>query len=241
MADIQNRDFQEEGSATPDSKTEPENGRPTRKKKKKKRGCGFFILMLLLCAGLAAGLQASGSVDLRPAVYPLVPKIPKVGPGLAELLGVPAVYSLSAEERRRIELDEMELRLAAEARSLDERARNLDVLSSDLSAKESDLISAREEIASRLEALSDEMADRPDASAGAARGAEITETIRTFQDMSPRNAAAIMERLSDNLAVAILDGLPQDVRGNLLGRMDPDAAARLTEQLTELERTKHKR
>ncbi|MDR1471634.1 MAG: MgtE intracellular region [Synergistaceae bacterium] len=238
MADVQSRDFQEEEPATPDSKSAPGSGRPGRRKKKK-RGCGFFILMVLLFAGLAAGLQASGSVDLRPVVYPLVPKIPKIGGDMAKLLGVPDVYSLSAEDRRRIELDELERALAAKAMSLDERMRSLDALSSDLSAKESDLDEARLEIAAKLEALSDDMANTPEVTP--AQRDEIAETVRTFQDMSPRNAAAIMERLSENLAVAILDGLPQDSRGNLLGRMDPAAAARLTEQLTEFQRVKQKR
>ncbi|MDR1917175.1 MAG: MgtE intracellular region [Synergistaceae bacterium] len=240
MADFQNIDPLDEESATPDSRTSPDTGRVTRKKKKKKRGCGFFILTLLLIAGAAAGLQASGSVDLRPVVYPLVPKLPRIGPDLAKLLGIPDVYSLTVDERRRIELDEWEQSLAVEARSLDEYGRNLEILSSDLSIRESDLTAAREEIASRLEALSNDMDSGRGPEVTEAQRAEIEETVRTFQDMSPRNAAAIMERLSDNLAVAILDGLPQDIRGNLLGRMNPDAAARLTEQLTEFQRNKKK-
>ena len=56
--------------------------------------------------------------------------------------------------------------------------------------------------------------------------------------MSPRNAAAILEKLDDELAVSILDGVPQDTKGTLLARMDADRAARLTEQLTDFQRRK---
>ena len=215
------------------------------KKKKKKRGCGFFLFLILLAAGAAAGFQASGAVDLRPYVYAVVPKIPYIGEALKDLLGIPDIYAMTTDERRRIELEEWEYRIAETVRSMDVREQNLNVLSDDLSELERTLEADREEIVSRMEALSADIAERgidlnapPGGMMGGAGGDEayLLETIRTFQDMSPRNAASIMERLEESLAVAILDGLPQDTRGTLLGRMDADTAARLTEQLTELQR-----
>ncbi|MDR1965448.1 MAG: MgtE intracellular region [Synergistaceae bacterium] len=242
MADLMEKDAIDE-SATPDPRPARDTGKPG-KKKKGKRGCGFFLVLMLLAIGLAAGLQASGGVDLRPYVYPIVPHIPGVGQELAGLLAIPEKYALTAAERRRIELDEWEARIAESARSLDEMERNLSALSGDLAEKEQSLDAQRDEVAARLEALSNDMAGR-----GIGLGAEppgsadksaIDETIRTFQDMSPRNAAAILEKLDENLAVSILDGLPQDARGTLLGRMDAEVAARLTEQLTELQRRKQR-
>jgi flagellar motility protein MotE (MotC chaperone) len=197
----------------------------------------------MLAVGAAAGLQASGGVDLRPYVYPIVPRIPEVGPELAKLLSIPDVYAMSSEERRRVELEEWEKLIAESSRSLDQRERDLSARSDDLASREVELEGQREELAARLEALSGDMDERgnaaPDA-AGNAKTSEIDETIRTFQEMSPRNAASILEKLNENLAVAILDGLPQDTRGNLLGRMDAEIAAKLTEQLTELQRRKQR-
>jgi flagellar motility protein MotE (MotC chaperone) len=239
MAEPDDRNIAEEGSAANEPRSSATAGK-SGKKKKKKRGCGFFIILTLLAAGAAAGLQASGGVDLRPYVYPVVPKIPYVGNQLASLLSIPEIYAMTTQDRRRIELDEWEAMIAESARSLDMRELALASMSDDLAAKERSLGAQMEELASRLEALSG------DATGNAAAGGDsgdtgIEETIRTFQDMSPRNAAAILEKLDENLAVAILDGLPQDTRGTLLGRMDAEIAANLTKQLTELQKGRQRR
>jgi len=240
MADDDARDLKTEESAAPESKAAPVRSISGRKKKEKKRGCGFFLLLILLAAGAAAGLHASGAVDLRPYVYPVVPRIPYVGETLEELLDIPAIYTMTADERRRVELDDWENRIAESVRMMDERERDLNVMSDDLGELERTLETEREELASRLEALNEEAAEMETetrAPGGAdTDGEDIQETIRTFQDMSPRNAASILERLNEDLAVSILDGLPLDTRGNFLGRMDAEKAARLTEQLSELQR-----
>ncbi|MDR1651157.1 MAG: MgtE intracellular region [Synergistaceae bacterium] len=240
MAESDDRNIAEELSAASDPRLSTAAGKPG-KKKKKRRGCGFFILLTLLAAGAAAGLQASGGVDLRPYVYPVVPKIPYVGSQLSSLLSIPEIYAMTTQDRRRIELDEWESLIAESARSLDMRELALDSLSNDLSEMERSLGEQREELASRLEALS---GDEPGNASGTGEGSGdtgIEETIRTFQDMSPRNAAAILEKLDADLAVAILDGLPQDTRGTLLGRMDAEIAANLTRQLTELQKGRQRR
>ena len=243
MADAEERNFRDEESAAPDSQAVPRERKAGGRKKKKKSGCGFFLLLILLAAGGAAGLQASGAVDFRPYVYYVVPRIPYAGETLKELLAIPDVYAMTTEERRRVELDEWENRIADAVRSMNEREQNLNVLSDDLGTMERTLEAERAEVAARLEALSNDMAERginpgaPAAPSGTTTtDKDIEDTIRTFQDMSPRNASSILEKLDENLAVAILDGLPLDTRGILLGRMDADKAAKLTEQLSELQR-----
>jgi flagellar motility protein MotE (MotC chaperone) len=240
MAELNDRNFAEEGSAANDPRTQATAGKPG-KKKKKKRGCGFFIMLTLLAAGAAAGLQASGGVDLRPYVYPVVPKIPYVGNQLASLLSIPETYAMTTQQRRKIELDELESVIAERARSLDMRELSIAAMSDDLAAKGNSLDAQMEELASRLEALSGDSAGNTAGSGGDSDDTGIEETIRTFQDMSPRNAAAILEKLDEDLAVTILDGLPQDTRGTLLGRMDAEIAANLTKQLTELQKGRQRR
>jgi flagellar motility protein MotE (MotC chaperone) len=55
--------------------------------------------------------------------------------------------------------------------------------------------------------------------------------MKTFQDISPRRAALIMEQLREDLAVKLLERMPQDARASILGRMEAAMAARLTERL----------
>jgi flagellar motility protein MotE (MotC chaperone) len=230
MAEAQEKDKSAIEPATPETAA-PE--KPRKKKKKKKRGCGFFILLILLAAGVSAGLQASGNVDLRPFVYSIVPRIPKVGEPLKKALEIPDVYSLSTEERRRQELDEWEGMIAESMRSLDAREQDLEKVSNDLSARERDLDSERENLAARLEALSNDIASGETESVSESQAGEIEDIIGTFGQMSARNAAAIVEKLNPNLAVAILEGLPEDSRANILGRIEAATAALLTERLSE--------
>lgn len=230
MADALNKDITD-GSATPEPR---ESG--GKKKKKKKRGCGFFILSLLLAVGIAAGIQASGTVDLRPVVYPIVPRLPVIGPQMAELLSVPEEYSLTAAERRKLELEEWEREIARSARSLDQREAQLREASADLGVRLAEVEDTQRELAVRLEALSSDVGSDGTASLSPAQQSEIRDIVRTFEEMSPKNAAAIIEKLNRNLAVSVLDGLPEDFRAKALGRMEAAVAAELMEQLTELQK-----
>ncbi|MDR0764221.1 MAG: hypothetical protein LBE65_01340 [Synergistaceae bacterium] len=227
---------------TGEKSAESEGGKAGAKKKKKRKGFGFFMILLLLASGIAAGLQASGAVDLRPYVYPVVPRIPYAGEEISRLLDIPSIYAMTADERRAMELREWEARISDAVRSMDERENNLNTLSDDLSAKEKTIEDERQELADRLDALSKDMEERGADAAGSRSGApnadDMGEIVNTFQGMSPKNAAAILEKLSDQLAVSILDGMPLETRGTLLSRMNADKAARLTEQLTDFQRRK---
>ncbi len=229
MADnSRDKDIMQDESAAPESRDDKATSKDG-KKKKKKRGCGFFILALLLASGAAAGIQASGGYDFRPYVYEAVPKIPKVGNTLAGLLGVPEIYSLTVDERRRIELDEWERKIALEVRSVDQGLKGVAKASKDISLREKQLEADQLELAQKLEALS---ADAPASSGSDGKEAELEEVIKTVKEMSPKNAAAILEKTDPNLVVTVLEGMPQDTRAKILGRMTPELAAKLMEQLS---------
>ena len=231
MADLLDDELMTEESATPQPASRPE--KPKAGKKKKKRGCGFFLLLMLLAAGVAAGVQASGGADLRPYVYEIVPRIPVVGGNLAGLLGIPEVYSLTTDERRRIELDEWEIEIANRTRSLDAQLKAADKTSRDLTRKEKDLEEAQEELRARIEALSDDIGGTSGENLTATQKDELGRIVKTFEEMSPKNAAAILEKLDGNLAVAVLAQLAEDFRAKALGRMDAEVAAALMERLSE--------
>lgn len=224
------------GAGTEEPQPEAKPSPAKKKKKKKSRKLPFFILLLLI--GVGAGLQASGGYDLRPAVYTIVPKLPVVGPQLTELLNVPAVYSLTADERRQLELDEWERALADRKRSLDEQDEALRSRSNDLSVRDGKLIEAEAEVAAKIEELNNSAKQRKGGSGGGGGGgddADVEDTVRTVSEMSPKNAAAIIERLRPELAVKILDGLDNQFRARTLAKMEAPVAADLMERLTEMQ------
>ena len=59
---------------------------------------------------------------------------------------------------------------------------------------------------------------------------EIQDWAAAYSQMKPKQAAAILEEMSDDLDVAarILKTMGVESRGSILGVMDPEIAARLT-------------
>lgn len=61
---------------------------------------------------------------------------------------------------------------------------------------------------------------------------EVKQAAASFRKMDPEKAAPIIQSLEKTTAVAILSHLSGDVRGGILGEMEPKVAADLTEQMT---------
>lgn len=220
----------EERTPAPDAgqaeEREPSPAAPKPAKKRRRSKFTWFLWFLLLGIGGAVGLHLSGVWDGRPLFWNVVPRIPYAGPALAEFFEVPREYTLTVGERRALELREWQRRLDERERSLDSRSASLDVLSSDLAAPLA-------EVALRQENL--DAASRDVASGTEATPAEkelIKQISRTYQDMSARNAAAVVEHLRDPLAVELLMTLPNEVRASIMGKMNPQKAARLTELMS---------
>lgn len=59
---------------------------------------------------------------------------------------------------------------------------------------------------------------------------EIKEYATAYSAMKPKQAAGILEAMTDNLELAakILGAMPSDSRGEVLGAMDPEVAAKIT-------------
>ncbi|MCR5347299.1 MAG: hypothetical protein K6E38_05925 [Fretibacterium sp.] len=199
---------------------------PAKKKTKKKKKLSKIALlfwMVLLGVGSAVGLHLSGYWDGRPLFWSIIPKIPYAGAPLAEFFKIPAQYSLTVNERRAIELTEWQRRLDERERSLTDRSFSLDTLSVDLGTRLSD-VQRREGLVAEAEEIA--------ASGGKPSQSEqelMNQVAHTYQDMSARNAAAVVEQLRDTLAVDLLLKLPNEARASILGKMKPQKAARLTE------------
>ena len=198
---------------------------PAAAKKKKKRGKGIlFFPLLLLAFGVGAGLHFSGLWDARPLVWEIVPQIPYVGKGVANFFGIPEQYTLTVAERRAFEQNERQRRLDERERGLVDRETAVDAASADIAAR-SDRLASREEAARANEANRAANATSED------EKALITQRVKDFNTMSSRNAAKIVEEMRDDLAVKILQGLTNDARASILGKMDAKKAARLVDLL----------
>lgn len=59
---------------------------------------------------------------------------------------------------------------------------------------------------------------------------KVQDYATTYSAMKPKQAAAILEKLTDNLKLAaqILEVMDKESRGDILGAMDPDIAVKLT-------------
>jgi flagellar motility protein MotE (MotC chaperone) len=195
----------------------------SKKKKKKKRGKGgLLFFMLLLALGTGTGLHFSGLWDARPFLWGIVPKIPYVGQALSRFMEIPEQYTLTVAERRAYELAEWQKRL-------DERERDLKARESAVEAASGDIQALSGRLAQQEAAMQRNESRQREETTSATEQKLIDQVAKTYQDMSPRNAAQIVEQVTESLAVELLQKLPVDVRGSILGKMDPKKAARLTE------------
>lgn len=206
------------------------------KKKKKKKKLGkltFFFWLLLLALGTATGMHLSGIWDGRPLFWTIIPKVPYVGKQLSEFFQVPEFYALSVGERRAVELEQWQRRLDAQERALESRdIERMTVYEN----RELALVELSRDVSRLQRRLRNQQAEQ--AAQGNAEGASeaeqelMNQVARTYQDMSARNAAAIVEQLRDTLAVELMMKLPNDARASIMGKLKPTKAARITELMS---------
>lgn len=202
------------------------------KRKKKKKGMGkmtFFFWLILLALGTATGMHLSGIWDGRPLFWTIIPNIPYFGKELAEFFQVPEFYALSVGERRAVELEQWHRRLDAQERSMESRdiARM-----EEYETRELALVELSRDVARRQRRLRAQETAQASAEGDGPTETEqelMNQVARTYQDMSARSAAAVVEQLRDALAVELLQRLPNDARASIMGKIRPTKAARITE------------
>lgn len=208
-----------------------------KKKKKKKLGkMTFFFWMILLALGTATGMHLSGIWDGRPLFWTIIPRIPYFGPQLSEFFQVPEFYALSVGERRAVELEQWQRRLDAQERALEESDierlavyENREIALMELSR---DVARRQRRLRTQENAQATQESDNPTES----EQELMNQVARTYQDMSARNAAAVVEQLRDSLAVELLMKLPNDARASIMGKIKPTKAARITELMAHPQR-----
>ncbi|MBQ6776444.1 MAG: hypothetical protein IJP53_08305 [Synergistaceae bacterium] len=220
----------------PGGEQAPAPSEPIVRKKKKKKKLGkltFFFWLILLALGTATGMHLSGIWDGRPLFWSIVPRVPYVGKQLAEFFQVPEFYALSVGERRAVELEQWQRRLDAQERALTSRdVEQMTIYEN----RELALVELSRDVSRLQRRLRNQQAEQ--AAQGGAEGATeaeqelMNQVARTYQDMSARNAAAIVEQLRDALAVELMMKLPNDARASIMGKLKPTKAARITELMS---------
>ncbi len=204
---------------------EKNSDRNDKKKKKSKKGLLLFLSLVALPASLA-GLHLSGTWDARPILFSLIPKLPYVGDRLTQLMDIPPVYTMTVEERRMYELRQWADLLEEREKKLDELSSRLGILSSDLTQRGQAVAEAEKKLASKEDKVSKEELSQDEKEL-------FDRVVKTYQEISARRAAKIVENMDPALAVRILRALPEDEGAGILGRMDAPKAAWLTEQLAK--------
>lgn len=187
----------------------------------KKKKSGFVFMLFLLSVGVGMGLHFSGYWDARPLFWSVIPRVPYLGEPLANLFNIPEQYSLTVPERRNLELAQWQERLSEKERSLLTRQTEIELISSDLKARNASM--------QELEAAKQEAKANTQSTSTEEQRKLMNQVAKTYQDMSPRNAARIVEQLPMDLAVELLQKLPIDVRASILARIQPQRAAELTQ------------
>ena len=188
--------------------------------KKNRSGFKFFLFFTLLAAGVVTGLHHSGIIDIRPFMWNIIPKIPFV----RDYLSVPEIYTLTVDERRKLELQQWQERLDIKERELQVMLAQSESLSDDIAARQQEIdrqaadLAMDQNVAVRNETTPEEEA-------------LMKELTATYQEISPRRSAQIVAQLPEHLAVELMKNLPQEARASILARMDPRRAARITENL----------
>lgn len=133
---------------------------------------------------------------------------------------IPVVSSMiPAEEPNQ---QEQEAELKAE---LENKSAQISQLESNLTAKEKTIEDLNEKIAELTNQLSQKDDNKKD------REKVLQGLSSSFKEMEPNEAARIIENLEQNVAVSVLESLPDKERGLIFAQMNPEQAANLTSAL----------
>ncbi|MED3646170.1 MotE family protein [Halalkalibacterium halodurans] len=184
---------------------------------KKEKGTSKFqfILFLIVIPIIFAGLLFSGIAYLLG--YNVVKEAKEIGANLP----VVGNYIQTAEEEEREELiAELEEQLASQQAELDRLERELRETTEELKQAEDEkaLLEQREEVE---EGVAEQTNNR------------VKELAKTYESMSPKNAAAILEEVDIEEAVIHMSLLSTDSRAAILGKMDPEKAATIMTRLND--------
>ncbi|MDL4840064.1 MotE family protein [Aquibacillus rhizosphaerae] len=136
---------------------------------------------------------------------------------------IPFLSSVVSTEEELIENNQLE-ELQTE---IDSQSSQIDQLSSELSVKEQTIDELNQQVLKLEKQIEDYESGEQD------KTETVTTITSSFKNMEPETAAPIISNLDNQLAASILESLPDRERGAILGALDPELAAQITQLLLE--------
>ena len=168
---------------------------------------GFVVLFGAMRVGLAA-FEAMGLVGVEVAQASLKPAVINQQPFSKEEVKV-----LTALDSRRAELAERGKQLEERARQLDQRDREFAVR------------------VAQLKDLTDQLKTER-AKNDKKRSAQIEQLANVYGSMSPQEASQLMEQLDVQIALSLIERMPEKKIGQILALMSKERALTLTKMLS---------
>ncbi|WP_028782788.1 MotE family protein [Thalassobacillus devorans] len=128
---------------------------------------------------------------------------------------VQSLFSYQAEKSKDHTINKMQY-------SLDEKTDRLDQLEQEIAGKNVTIEKLQQQVGDLQAKLSMKENTKED------KEAQVKQISSSFKDMDPEQAAAIIGNLDQPIAVTVLRNLPNNERGDILGELDPEQAAKLT-------------
>ncbi|WP_153462562.1 MULTISPECIES: MotE family protein [Sediminibacillus] len=169
----------------------------------------FILIPLILAATIATIIMIAAGID----VAGFAKKYANQVPGVSSLV--------SEEEKESGESGDVEQkRLTAAIESKDEQIEQLE---SELEAREADV----EDLNEQINTLNQQLETKEEGTEETASD-PINDISTSFQNMEAERAAGILANLEDDTALAVMEQMSKKTLGEILGEMDADEAARLT-------------
>lgn len=120
-------------------------------------------------------------------------------------------------------------------KAVEERRRELDRMEEDLRIRELRLEDLRREMEGKMARLEKER-ERLEAILAEIKGAReegMVELAKIYGNMPPEEAAARLERMDEELAIALIRSMNPRIAGRIMALVEPSKAAGLTERIGE--------
>jgi flagellar motility protein MotE (MotC chaperone) len=119
--------------------------------------------------------------------------------------------------------------------ALSKRQAQLDAREADLNMRADELAAIENRVDGKIATLK-QLQDQIATLLGqrdAAQEKQLQSLVKSYSSMPSKSAARIFDNLSDDVLIAVAQEMKPDVLGQILGAMNPDAAQKLTVELTD--------
>ncbi|MYL70977.1 hypothetical protein GLW00_08940 [Halobacillus litoralis] len=137
---------------------------------------------------------------------------------------IPGLSSVASSEGKDTDCGEMDRLKAVIAN----KEAEVEELQSEADSKQSQINELEQQVVQLKADLEEAVAEE-----GNNEDSKVSAMARSFQEMDPEEAAPILESMNQNLAVQVLSEVASEEKGEILGQMDPEAAANIASMLIE--------